>query len=206
MNRAPPSRTRHIALVEGHPDPRRIHFCHALADAYVSGARAAALEVERIEVAKLDFPLLRSREDQERSPVPEGIRTAQATLLRADHVVMTFPVWNGAAPALLKGFLEQVFRPSFVFPDARSVDKLGFTSYFTQRKALAGKTARIVATMAMPAFVYRLYFRPHLEKNSLLVSGLGPVRESLVGMVESSNGGRRERWLDKMARLGREGR
>jgi putative NADPH-quinone reductase len=105
-----------------------------------------------------------------------------------------------------EGFLEQTFRPGFIFPDATPGQKLRFSSYFRQRKALRGKTARIIATMAMPAIVYRWYFHPHPEKNTLRLSGLGPIRESLIGLVESDDPRRRERWLAKIRTLGREAR
>ena len=60
--------------------------------------------------------------------------------------------------------------------------------------------------MQMPAFVYRWYFHPHSEKNTLRSSGIRPVRETLIGLVETSNGAKRERWLRKMHALGVEGR
>jgi putative NADPH-quinone reductase len=159
-----------------------------------------------MDVAKLDFPLLRSKEDNEHGIPPEAIRQAQTAIVRCDHVVMLYPVWNGAMPALLKGFLEQTFRPAFIFPDAKPGDPIGFTSWITQRKALKGKTARVVVTMQMPAFVYRWYFHPHPEKNTLRLSGIGPIRESLIGRVDTPDGRKRERWLHKMYALGREGR
>lgn len=105
-------------------------------------------------------------------------------------------------PALLKGFLEQTFRPSFVFPDEKPGEPLGFTSYFRLRKALHGKTARVIATMQMPAFVYRWYFHPHPEKNTLRLSGLSPIRKTLVELVEATNGDKRERWIAKVHALG----
>jgi len=55
--------TRRILIVQGHPDPAGGHFCHALADAYAAGATAGGHEVERLEVARLEFPLLRTKED-----------------------------------------------------------------------------------------------------------------------------------------------
>lgn len=191
-------------MIQGHPDPEGNHFGHAIAQAYVKGATDAGREVEVIDVAKLDFPLLRSRKDQHDEP-PQAIRQAQSAIARADHVVMIYPVWNGGAPALLKGFLEQTFRPAFIFPDTKTTEPLGFFSYYSQRKALKGKTARVIVTMQMPAFVYRWYFRPHPEKNTLSVSGISPIRESLVGLVEATDGRKRERWLRKVYTLGREG-
>jgi putative NADPH-quinone reductase len=60
--------TRHVVILQGHPDPQHRHFCHALADAYAAGARGAGhevvtVEVVTVDVARLDFTLERSRED-----------------------------------------------------------------------------------------------------------------------------------------------
>lgn len=145
---------KHIAIILGHPDPRGGHYNHALAEAYTSGARESEHVVETIDVARTEFPILRCRDELDSGAVPDGIRQAQGILSRADHIVLIFPIWNGGMPALLKGFLEQTFRSTFVFPDARPGARLGFSSYFKQRKALSGKSGRIVVTMQMPAFVY----------------------------------------------------
>lgn len=124
-------------------------------------------------------------------------------LTRSDHIVLIYPVWNGAMPALLKGFLEQTFRSTFIFPDAKPDQRLGFSSYFSQRKALTGKSGRVVATMQMPAFVYRWYFHPHPEKNTLRLGGIRPIRERLIGLVEARDPRKREQWLLRMRALGR---
>lgn len=196
---------RRIAIIQGNPDPCGRHFGHALAEAYTEGARGAGREVHVIDVATLDFPLLRSRDDMNTSLPPEGIRAAQAELLQADHLMMIYPVWNGTMPALTRGFLEQTFRSTFMFPDTKPGDTLGFVAALKQRKALAGKTARIVVTMQMPAFVYRWYFHPHPERNTLRLSGLRPVRETLVGQVEANDGRKRDAWLRALRTLGVEG-
>jgi putative NADPH-quinone reductase len=138
--------TKHVVIVQGHPDPQRRHICHALADAYAARAREAGHEVVTVDVARLDFPLARRREALESGPTPEAIRQVQDALTRANHVVVFYPVWNGATPALLKGFLEQTFRSSFVFLDAKPHERLGFSSY-SSRKALPGKSGRVVATI-----------------------------------------------------------
>jgi putative NADPH-quinone reductase len=103
-------------------------------------------------------------------------------------------------PALVKAFLEQLFRPGFamVYQEGRMPKKL-----------LKGKSARIVVTMGMPAFFYRWYFHAHgvkgLEQSVLRFAGIGPIKENLIGMVEGSSAGR-EKWLAKMGAFGREGR
>jgi len=96
------------------------------------------------------------------------------------------------------------------------------------KKLLTGKTARIVITMGMPGLFYRCYYHAHslrsLERNILQFSGIGPIKVTLVGrlgagavsgravqpferdypMLMGTKG--RERWLDKLRLLGREGR
>ena len=196
------SHLKHIAVIQGHPDAQGRHYCHALAEAYATGAREAGHAVETIDIAHLEFPFLRSRDDVEHGSVPDAIREAQAVLTRSDHIVLIYPVWNGAMPALLKGFLEQTFRSTFIFPDAKPGERLGFSSYFSQRKALTGKSGRVIATMQMPAFVYRWYFHPHPEKNTLRLGGIRPIRESLIGLVEAPDPRKRQQWLARMRTLG----
>lgn len=187
---------RHIAIIQGHPDPAGERFGRALADAYARGAEDAGHEVRKIEVARLDFPLLRRKSEWEHGPTPDAIREAQATIAWAEHLLIIYPLWLGDMPALLKGFLEQTLRPGFALGEAKG-RKL-------PAKLLKGRTARIVVTMGMPALAYRWYFRAHslknLERNILGFCGIGPVRETLVGMVESEK--RRAKWLQTMNRLG----
>jgi putative NADPH-quinone reductase len=192
--------TRHIVIIQGHPDSSKPHYCHALAEAYASGAAEAGHEVRIINVAEVDFPLLHTYEEFYEQDAPSIIQPCQDDVRWAEHIVIVYPLWMGDMPALLKGFFEQLFRPGFAMqPDE---DGKSFT------KLLKGKSARIIVTMGMPAFFYRWYFRAHslksLENNILKFSGIKPVHESLVGLVEGSPG-HRQRWLKKMAILGKAG-
>jgi len=191
-----------IAIIQGHPDPGANRFGHALATAYTNGAKEGGHEVTVINVAGLDFPLLRTKEDFENAPPPDAIRRAQQTIEWAEHLVFIYPLWLGTMPALLKAFLEQVFRPGF------AMDKTA--SGIRWKKRLLGKSARVVVTMGMPALIYRWYFRAHslksLERNVLGFCGIGPIKETLIGMIESKNPAGREKWLARVHEFGRNGR
>lgn len=191
--------TRRIALIQAHPDPAGGHLCHALAQAYADGARGAGHEVRIIDVAQLDFPLLRSQKDWTDGEVPASLRPAQEDMRWAEHLVFFFPLWLGDMPALLKGFLEQIARRGFAF-EPEEGNPLG-------RKLLTGRSARVVVTMGMPALVYRWYFRAHsvkaLERNILGFVGIGPIHETLIGGVDGLGEVGVQRWRDKMAKLGR---
>ena len=192
---------KQIVILQGHPDPSGKRFGHALADAYTEGARDGGHAVKSIDVAKLEFPLLRTQEDFERGAPPESIREAQSQIRWANHLVIFFPLWLGTMPALLKGFFEQTFRYGFAL--GKPEGGKGLT------RLLAGKSARIVVTMGMPAFFYRWYFRAHgvnvLERSILGLAGIRPIKESFIGTVEGSSAGR-EKWLVKMRALGRKGK
>lgn len=190
---------KRIVIIQGHPDPRPERLGHALVAAYALGAREGAHELRSIDVGKLDFPLLRSREGWE-GPIPQSLREAQDAIHWAEHLAIFFPLWLGTMPALLKAFFEQVLRPGF----ALKVEGPG-----RWHKLLDGRSARIVVTMGMPAFIYKWYFRAHgiksFERNILQFVGIGPIHESLIGMIEGRDASVRERWLAKLTELGRRG-
>lgn len=189
--------SRRIVLIQGHPDASSSHFCHALAHAYAQGATEAGHAVRRLEVAQLDFPLLRSQAEWQRGALPDSLTEAQQSIAWAEHVVLVFPLWLGDMPALLKGFLEQVMRPGFAFDEKAS-------NPFA--KALKGRSARVVVTMGMPAALYRFYFRAHslkaLERNILGFVGIAPIDETLIGGIEAMDDKARGRWLAKLHALG----
>lgn len=190
---------RRILIIQGHPDVTETHLGHALAHAYGAAATAAGHQVRTATPAQLDFPLLRSQKEWESGLLPTALQRAQDDIAWAQHLVLFFPLWMGDMPALLKGFLEQVARPGFAFrPDNGSP--------FGQ-KGLAGRSARVVVTMGMPALVYRFYFRAHsirsLERNILGFVGISPIHETLIGLVDQLGEEGSAKWLARLASLGR---
>lgn len=147
-----------IIIIQGHPDGQARHFGHALADEYAKGCEDGGHAVRRIEVAMLEFPLLRTKEEFEKGQPPDSIRRAQDAIRWADHLVILYPLWLGSMPALLKAFLEQVFRPGVAF-EYQASGKMA-------KKLFTDKSARIVVTMGMPACVYRwFFFRPQSQES-----------------------------------------
>ena len=191
--------SKHIAIIQGHPDPTSHHLLHAMADAYAEAATAAGHEVRRIEIAKLEFPLLRTQTDFESGAVPPALVQSQEDMRWANHWLFLFPLWHGTMPALFKGFLEHIFRPGF----AMEYKKGGFP-----RRLLAGRSARIVVTMGMPALMYRWHFGAYglrgFERSMLSFAGIKPIRESLYGLAFAGEK-RRARWMEDMRRHGTRG-
>ena len=169
-----------ILVLQGHPDTSAPHFCHALAQAYAQAAKGGGHEVRTIDVGRLEFPILRSVRDWENGPPPPSIAKAQEEILWASHLVIVFPLWLGDMPALLKAFFEQTFRAGFAL-GASAPNRL-------PKKLLKGRSARLIVTMGMPAFFYRLYYRAHsvrsIKRSILELCGISPVRTTLIGTVE----------------------
>ena len=190
-----------IVILQGHPDNTAAHLCHSLAQHYLMGAEAAGHTVTCIDIAALDFPLLTSKSSWDSDSTPASLMDAQAAILKAEHLVIIYPLWLGGMPARLKGFFEQVLRPDLT---GKGNDPLAW------RKLLRGCSARVVVTMGMPALAYRLFYRAHslksLCRNILAFTGISPVRTTTFGMVEAASPERRAGWLRKMETLGRTAR
>ena len=190
---------KRIAIIQGHPDPAGHHLLHALADAYAAGATSLGHEVRRIEVGKLEFSLLRTQADFETGDVPPALVQSREDLRWAEHWVFLFPLWHGTMPALLKGFLEHIFRPGF----AMEYRTNGFP-----KRLLAGRSARIVVTMGMPVLMYRWFFGAFglrgFERSMLGFAGIKPIRESLYGLTFADEK-KRLRWIEDMRRYGSRG-
>ncbi|RWK39974.1 MAG: flavodoxin family protein, partial [Mesorhizobium sp.] len=66
--------------------------------------------VRRVDLAALNFPMLRTTQEFEHGAVPNSLKDAAEAIVWAEHIVFVFPLWLGTMPALLKAFLEQVMR------------------------------------------------------------------------------------------------
>lgn len=189
-----------ILLVRAHPDPQR-HFADALVEAYAQGASEGGHAVERLDLATLDIPLLRSAADWTKPSTSADMREAQEKVMQAEHLVFVYPLWLGDMPALLKAFLEQVSCAGGMIemktPDGRG----GWVP------KLKGKSARLFVTMGMPGFVYRWYYGAHslksFERNILKFAGCSRVRSTVIGSIEGEARGREEA-LEEARALGRQ--
>lgn len=168
-----------ILIIQGHPDPAGGHLCHVLADSYATGARAGGHEVRVQTVADKDISFMRSQAEFEDPALPEYAASAQRDVLWAQHIVIVFPLWLGGMPAILKAWMEQVFKADFAF----EMGEGGF------KRHLKGRSARLVVPMGAPVMAYRLIFGAFgtrlLRRSILGMAGIGPVRQTLIGAVDT---------------------
>lgn len=192
--------SRRILIINGHPDASPERFCAALTASYRDGAERAGHEVRSVQVALLDVSFLTTRTEFESGEPPASIRGVQTDILWADHIVVVFPLWLGGMPAKLKALFEQVMRRDFAFGKNGSFGK----------PHLKGRSARLIVTMGMPSFVYRILFGAHgalnLKQGILELVGIGPVRSLFLGDIETRRPGQHVRWLRYAQMLGAKGR
>ncbi|MEM1327593.1 MAG: NAD(P)H-dependent oxidoreductase [Bacteroidota bacterium] len=187
---------KHILLINGHPDAESYNF--ALARAYVEGAIESGATVRVINIRELDFNPNLQFGYRKRTELEPDLLKAQADLKWADHLVWVYPVWWGSVPAIMKGFLDRVLLPGFAF-------KKRDGSLFWDR-FLTGKTARIICTMDQPTWYYTLRFshpsHNAMKKLTMQFVGVKKVKITAVGPVRLSTEQFREKWLQKVKKLG----
>lgn len=193
------STARRILVINGHPDPDSGHLCAALAGAYGRGAADGGFEVERLDVGALEFSLIRSLTDYQSGRFTDDIKRAQRAIEAADHLVLVFPIWFGAPPAVLKGFFEQVLRKGFAISSPQAA----------MFSLMSGKSARLIVTMGAPVSVFQLLLGGHgvasLERGLLWVTGVRPVRRTLLGGAHRDDPAQKADWLARVEALGRQG-
>lgn len=187
-----------ICILLGHPHSDSSHFCHALAASYAKGAETDGAIVERIDVGRIAPVPLADPADFATPPDDPRMLAAREVILRAEHLVIVFPLWLGTMPAMLKAFFEQMARDEF----ALGVSKSGWPA-----QHLKGRSARIIVTMGMPALAYRLWFLnagvSNLRRMILGMSGVGPVRQTTIGGIGNLDAAGRAGWLERVEALGR---
>lgn len=145
----------------------------------------------------MDIPLLRNPADFLADP-DEDIRLAQDAVREAHHLVVIYPLWLGTMPAVVKAFFEQLSRNGFAIES----DPKG---HWPKQK-LKGRSARVIVTMGMPAFIYRFLYGAHgvrgFERSILGIGGVKPIRETLIGGVGALTRDKAEALLARMRKLG----
>ena len=186
-----------VLLILGHS--RKESLCGALANEYQAGAETTGHNVKTIHLGSLNFdPILHDGYNSSQALEPD-LRKAQQQIEWADHLVFVYPIWWGALPGLLKGFIDRVFLPGFAFKYHEG--SMGWD------RLLTGKSAQLIVTMDSPPWYYRWVSRMpghhQMKKTILEFSGIKPVAITSFGSVKASDKAKRDKWLTTAHDLGR---
>ncbi|MGG5818183.1 NAD(P)H-dependent oxidoreductase [Falsiroseomonas sp. HW251] len=143
----------HALIVHAHPEPTS--FNAAMTAAAVAAIRAAGHDVEVSNLCAEGFGAVAGRGDMTTVADPArfhlqaeqdlaarngafaaDVAREQDRLRRADLLVLQFPIWWGAPPAILKGWFDRVLAYGFAYVDGRRFD----TGLLKGRRALMGVT------------------------------------------------------------------
>ena len=185
-----------IHIINGHPNSASFNF--GIAAVYREGAEQSGAEVRSINIADLDFNPNLQFGYQQRTELEPDLLHAWEDIQWADHLVWIHPVWWGGLPAIMKGFIDRLFLPGFAFQYREN-------SVFWD-KLLVGKSARIITTLDQPSWYYLLMFgRPsvnQLKRSTLKFCGISPVKVTYLGIIKTSDATKRQKWLQKIKKLG----
>ncbi len=188
--------SKKILIINGHPNKDSFNF--GIAEAYKIGAESSNAEVKEIIISQLNFNPNLKYGYQKRTELEPDLIESWEKIKWADHLVWIHPVWWGGLPAILKGFIDRLFLPNFAFAYREN-------SIFWD-KLLKGKTAHIITTLDQPSWYYKLiYGEPstkQLKKSTLEFCGVKPVKVTYIGIIKTSEPKQREKWLEKIQKLG----
>jgi putative NADPH-quinone reductase len=103
-----------ISVILAHPEPRS--FNHAIAHAVCQTLERLGHTVCFHDLYEEGFdPLLPSDELESYVPLNANLARHCEDLQRADGLVIVHPNWWGQPPAMLKGWIDRVFRPGVAY-------------------------------------------------------------------------------------------
>jgi NAD(P)H dehydrogenase (quinone) len=106
---------RHSIIVS---NPSRDSFSMAIAQRYAEVARALGETVVIRDLYRLGFNPILSEQEVDGVEPPE-VTTEKAALAGTDVFVLVYPIWFGAPPAMIKGYIERVFGAGTTFTERR---------------------------------------------------------------------------------------
>lgn len=115
--------------------------------------------------------------------VDPQVKIYQAEIENADVLIIPFPIWWGAMPAILKGFCDKVLLPGWAYIHGSGGEMIG---------QLTDKKAIVITTMETPVDVFETYFGNPVHgaflKDTLQSCGIDVINYKQIDKIAS--GGR----------------
>ncbi len=191
--------SRKILILLGHPDHES--YTGSVADHYQAGAEDVGHEVVRVNVGDLNFDPVLHKGYKEIQELESDLKELQDAFRWAEHIVIVYPNWWSAMPAVLKGVFDRMWLPGFAFNFNKETKKID--------KHLRGKTGRIFITVGShsPFKAWWLYgdYTNEIQHGIL---GFAGIRSAVTafGPTERVDDAKREKWLKEAESLGKQGR
>lgn len=125
--------TKKIVIICGHPDTDT--FTGHLLDRYQAAAEEAGHSVRRFNLGELQFDPILHKGYKEIQQLEPDLITLRDAITDCNHLVIGYPNWWCAMPALLKGLFDRFWLPGFAFNFNKQTKKV--------EQHLQGRTARV---------------------------------------------------------------
>lgn len=191
-----------ILVILAHPNPAS--FNHAIAAQAVATLKDCGHTVWFHDLYAEGFdPILPAAEIAEDGPVPPKIMEHCRELAEAHGIIIVHPNWWGQPPAILKGWVDRVFRPGVAYKFAPGEGGEG-----VPLGLLKAHTALVFNTSNTPAQREAQVFRDPLETLWRIcifaLCGVQIFQRRTFSVVITSTPEQRRAWLAEVDRLVRE--
>jgi NAD(P)H dehydrogenase (quinone) len=185
---------RKIVVILGHSDENSL--CATLYKTYLKKADTRKnIEIRTINLSQITFNPILKHGYNKIQPLEKDLEKAQEDILWAEHIVLFFPTWWSAPPAILKGFFDRVFLPGFAFK---------YTGPIRWKRLLKGRTAELIVTMGGPTWFYRIIGNAaikSLKYGTLLFCGIRTKKTIWIGNASNMKKEKVESWKRKIRKL-----
>ena len=173
-----------ILIIFTHPNHQSLNYAFLKQALKGISANTNKSEVKVVDLYKEKFnPILFFNESRTRSDMhtdPE-FSEYREQILWADKIVFIYPIWWGRPPAMLLGYIDQLFSTNFAYKTKGAYGHEGL---------LKGKSAVCISTMKGPKY-YPLFFlnnahKALMKKAVLNYVGIKKVKFFEFGSVEKS--------------------
>lgn len=175
-------------------------FTGSMANAYQKGAEEAGHEVSRFNIGEMKFDPILHKGYKEIQTLEKDLVKLQEKITWAEHIVIVYPNWWCAMPAILKGLFDRMWLPGFAFNFDKQTKQL--------IQLLKGKTARtiVIAGTHSPFKTWWLFgdYTNELQYGILGFSGIS-ANTSTFGPSEKASDAKKQLWLSQVELLGKKG-
>ncbi len=188
--------SKKILVLCGHPDKES--FSGVIADHYERGAKEAGHDVVRVNIGELQFNPILHKGYKEIQGLEPDLINLQQRFLDAEHILIVYPNWWCAMPAILKGLFDRFWLPGFAFNFNKETKRI--------EKHLKGRSARVIVLSGTHSPFQTWWrfgdFTNEIQYGILEFAGIRTA-VSAYGPCEKVSGITREKWLREVEQFGK---
>ncbi len=187
------------SVILAHPHPGS--FNHAIAEMVTGTLRQNGHEVCFHDLYAEGFDPVLPRDEIPRGAVlPDNIARYCAEIAAADGITFVHPDWWGMPPAILKGFIDRIFRPGIAYRFQEDDSGEGIPIGLLRAKAVL-----VLNTSNTPSCREQEVFGDPLErlwKDCICgFSGVPLCHRRMFGVIVTSRSEQRIQWLEEVQEL-----